>query len=107
MSSQYPQYPQDPQYAQAPMPSPPQPAQAPAGPAYIPLEQLAPPDVAFPWWQSQQAINRAAMSTALQLMVQVPDASSAQKFPLAVYNKQTRDIHVVKDENEEQKYTGM
>jgi len=113
MSTQYPQYPQypqapgSPQYPAVPPPQGPAAGLVPAGPTYVPLEQVAPPDVALPWWQSQQAINRAALGTPLQLMVEVPDASSAQKYPEALYNKQTRDVHIVKDQKEEQKYTGM
>jgi hypothetical protein len=111
MSYQYQQYPQYQMPGGQQLPIQPPAAAAPTagtGPTYIPLAQYLPPESTWGHVQSQQAINNAAGADPLQLFVQVPDPTSAAKqYPRLMYNAKTRDMHVVRDDQEMQKYTGL
>jgi|SRR5215471_4632926 len=100
---QYPQYPQPPQ--QPPAGQAPRIGELPAGPVYVPIDFG---DATGPWVQSQRAIQAAAGAEPLQLYIQQPDPTAVgRQYPRMMYNAKTRDMHVVKDDSEEKKYTGL
>jgi hypothetical protein len=114
MSYQYPQYPQ---YPQPPSQPPGQlgdlppidPSKPPgAGDVNPPQDTYAPvppaPNDSPAYWQSLQATNIAAGKQPAELAVKVPDPP--EDFPLAMYNKQTRETKAAKDKDEQQKLEG-